>query len=137
MRNFRITVDGKPYVVSVEELDAVDGAAVAAPTTAATPPSVKSHVAPTSPGPGAATPPPATGPAARAGVGDVASPLAGTVVGVEVAVGQVVHQGEAVVVLEAMKMNTHVTASRSGTVTAIYVKPGETVSEGQILLSTG
>ncbi|NBB71735.1 MAG: biotin/lipoyl-binding protein, partial [Alphaproteobacteria bacterium] len=69
------------------------------------------------------------------GLGDVASPLAGTVVEVHVKAGDPVNQGQPVVTLEAMKMNTTVTASRTGTVKNVAVQAGASVSEGQVLLS--
>jgi biotin carboxyl carrier protein len=83
-------------------------------------------------------PPPAAGsaaPAVAAQPGDVASPLAGTVVKVEVAVGDKVTQGQPVLVLEAMKMNTSVTAPRDGSVSAIAVTAGTSVGEGQVLMT--
>lgn len=136
MRNFRITVEGKPYLVTVEEVDATDTQSVAP---VATQSSARPHAPAVPATPAAAVSPsaPAAHPVVSGGGGDIVSPLAGTVVSVDVSVGQVVQQGQAVMVLEAMKMNTHVTASRSGTVNAIHVTPGVAVSEGQLLLSTG
>jgi len=57
------------------------------------------------------------------------------VVKVEVAVGATVTQGQAVLTLEAMKMNTSVTAPRSGTVDSVAVTAGTSVSEGQLLMT--
>jgi oxaloacetate decarboxylase alpha subunit len=50
-----------------------------------------------------------------------------------VSVGQEVSQGETVVVLEAMKMNTPMAAPRAGKVTAIAVRAGQAVEVGQLL----
>ncbi|MBT8420341.1 MAG: biotin/lipoyl-binding protein, partial [Gammaproteobacteria bacterium] len=66
---------------------------------------------------------------------DKASPLAGVVVAVDVSVGQQVSAGDIVVVIEAMKMKTKVTAHKAGAVTNIAVKPGDGVAAGQILLT--
>lgn len=135
MRNFRITVDGTPYEVSVEELDASDAGAAMSASHATAAPRAATPVARSAPA-ASPTAPPVT----RAGVaapGDVASPLAGTVVSVEVTPGQQVNEGQPLVVLEAMKMNTHITASHSGTVSAVFVAAGASVTEGQILLSIG
>lgn len=130
MRNFRITVDGTPYEVSVEELDAV------APDSAS--PSPAPSPAPRPARPAAAAAPAAQPPAAAdSGAGDVPSPLAGTVVSVDVAVGQHVTKSQQLVVLEAMKMNTYITAPRDGRITAINVAAGTAVAEGQSLLSIG
>ncbi|PLX75629.1 MAG: acetyl-CoA carboxylase biotin carboxyl carrier protein subunit [Azoarcus sp.] len=133
MRNFRITVDGTPYEVSVEELDAV------APSSASPSPAPSPAPVPRPARPAAAATPAAPPPAAAAdgGAGDVPSPLAGTVVSVDVAVGQHVTKSQQLVVLEAMKMNTYITAPRDGRITAINVAAGTAVAEGQSLLSIG
>ncbi|MGH8972415.1 MAG: biotin/lipoyl-containing protein, partial [Acidimicrobiia bacterium] len=69
-----------------------------------------------------------------AGTGTVASPMQGTIVKTLVAVGDEVETGQAVVVLEAMKMENHVVAERAGTVTEIRVSPGDTVGTGDVLV---
>jgi acetyl-CoA/propionyl-CoA carboxylase biotin carboxyl carrier protein len=69
-----------------------------------------------------------------AGSGRVASPMQGTIVKILVSVGEVVETGQAVVVLEAMKMENHVAAERSGTVTEVRVSPGDTVGTGDVLV---
>jgi pyruvate carboxylase len=46
-----------------------------------------------------------------------------------------VARGEALVAIEAMKMETHVIAEREATVTQVHVKPGDTVSPGDLLVS--
>jgi len=48
-----------------------------------------------------------------------------------------VKEGDQVVVLEAMKMLTGVFANHAGTVTAIHVKPGDTIDSGQAVISIG
>ncbi len=66
--------------------------------------------------------------------GDVVAPMQGTIVKVLVAVGQEVKAGEAVVVLEAMKMENQLQADKAGTVKAINVKPGDKVGSGDVLV---
>jgi biotin carboxyl carrier protein len=61
--------------------------------------------------------------------------MAGKVVGIDVQPGQSVEEGENLITLEAMKMNTFVTAPQSGTVASIEVKVGDPVEEGQALLT--
>jgi acetyl-CoA/propionyl-CoA carboxylase biotin carboxyl carrier protein len=61
------------------------------------------------------------------------SPMQGTIVKVAVANGDVVAEGDLVVVLEAMKMEQPLTAHRSGTITGLGAAPGETVSAGAII----
>lgn len=67
--------------------------------------------------------------------GGVPSPLAGKVVSIDVSEGDTVTAGQQVVTLEAMKMNTVVSAPAGGTVKAIQVTAGDSVEEGQSLLT--
>ena len=131
MKRLRISVEGKTYEVEVELLDegfhthsprptSVASSRVAAPVTAA--PAAKAAPA---------------APSGPAGDGDVVSPLAAVVVSIDVAVGDTVQAGQQVVTLEAMKMNTIVSAAAAGTVTAIRVAAGDAVEEGQPMLSIG
>ena len=68
------------------------------------------------------------------GSGDVAVPMQGTIVKVLVEVGQTVQAGQAVVVLEAMKMENQIQAEKSGTVKEIRVAPGDTVGSGDVVV---
>jgi acetyl-CoA/propionyl-CoA carboxylase biotin carboxyl carrier protein len=72
-----------------------------------------------------------------AGSGEVASPMQGTIVKTLVAVGDAVEVGQAVVVLEAMKMENHINAEKAGTVSEVRVSPGDTVGPGDILVVIG
>ena len=67
----------------------------------------------------------------------MASPLAAVVVSIDVNVGDAVTEGQKVVTLEAMKMNTIVAAPAAGTVKAILVAAGDGVEEGQALVEVG
>ena len=69
-----------------------------------------------------------------AGSGQVAVPMEGTIVKVLVEGGQEVAEGEAVVVLEAMKMENNINADKSGTVTELKVSPGDTVGAGDVVV---
>jgi acetyl-CoA/propionyl-CoA carboxylase biotin carboxyl carrier protein len=66
--------------------------------------------------------------------GDVVAPMQGTIVKVLVTVGQEVGVGDAVVVLEAMKMENQLQADKAGTVKAINVQPGDKVGAGDVLV---
>lgn len=66
---------------------------------------------------------------------DINAPLAGTVFGVKVATNQSVKEGDVLLVLEAMKMETEIRASSDGMVVDICVKEGDTISVGDKLLS--
>ena len=69
-----------------------------------------------------------------AGSGDVTAPMQGTIVKVNVTVGQSVAVGDAVVVLEAMKMENQITAEKAGTVAKVNVAQGATVGAGDVLV---
>lgn len=117
MKNYRITVNGKTYDVTVEETGA---SAPAAPVAAATAPAKAA---------------PAAAPAAPSGAEKVTSPMPGTVLAVKVAVGQSVKKGETVVLLEAMKMENEIPAPRDGVIASISVNKGSSVQAGDLLLS--
>ncbi len=126
MKHLRITVDGKSYDVHVEVLGEEGGPVqplIGTPVRAA---SVAAPAAAPAPAPKAA--------ATAAGDGSLTSPLAAVVVSVDVAIGQTVQAGQQVLTLEAMKMNTVVSATQAGTVKSIAVKQGDSVDEGQELL---
>ena len=115
MKRLRITVEGKTYDVTVEVLDGSGAAPHALPPAAA------HAVRPA---------------AAHAGEAmSVVSQLAGTVVSIQATIGQAVAAGEQLLIVEAMKMNTAITAPRAGTVTAIAVEAGTVIEEGQVLVT--
>ena len=58
----------------------------------------------------------------------------GLVIKVNVEPGQAVEAGEVLMVLEAMKMETNMTAPRAGTVKSVHVKPGDPVKVDQLLV---
>jgi len=64
----------------------------------------------------------------------VASPLAGTLVRVEVTAGQRVAEGELLAVVEAMKMETPLLAPFAGTVVGVPATPGAPVAAGQVVV---
>jgi len=64
---------------------------------------------------------------------ELAAPITGTVWKVEKAAGEQVAEGEAIVILESMKMEIPVEAPRAGQVREVRVQPGQAVKEGQIL----
>jgi biotin carboxyl carrier protein len=65
----------------------------------------------------------------------VPSPLAGRVTAVIVTVGQEVKEGDHLITLEAMKMNTFVFAPKSGKIAEVKAAVGDTVEEGQALVT--
>jgi acetyl-CoA/propionyl-CoA carboxylase biotin carboxyl carrier protein len=77
------------------------------------------------------------GHAGGAGSGHVTVPMQGTIVKVLVAVGDQVDVGQAVTVLEAMKMENNITAEVAGTVTEVRVAPGDAVGAGDVVVVIG
>jgi biotin carboxyl carrier protein len=128
MKRLKVTVEGKSYEVEVEILD--EGGTEAAPRRGSS--GASSRVA----APVAAAKPKAApaAPASGGGGNTVPSPLGAVVVSIDVNVGDAVTEGQQVATLEAMKMNTIVTAPTAGTVKTILVKPGDGVEEGQALI---
>ena len=66
---------------------------------------------------------------------EVVAPLAGNVFTINVSVGQIINEGDTVLVLEAMKMETDIRASVSGTVSEIRVQAGDAVKVWDVLLT--
>ena len=71
---------------------------------------------------------------AAAGAGSVTAMMPGAILKVLVAEGDVVQEGEVVVILEAMKMENEIHAHRSGVVRKVHVAPGDGVENGQALV---
>jgi biotin carboxyl carrier protein len=89
------------------------------------------------PPPAASAPkPPAASIPAPSASGDKVckSTIVGIVVKVLVKVGQAVHAGDTLIVLEAMKMESNVGSPISGTIKAIFVNAGDSVKKGQVMV---
>jgi glutaconyl-CoA/methylmalonyl-CoA decarboxylase subunit gamma len=131
IKKLRVTVDGKPYEVSVEVPDDPDVVPSAPPP----PSSAPAAAIPASPPPLARQDAPTASHAS--GAGDVPSPLAGRVISIAAKAGQEVRENDHLLTLEAMKMNTFVFAPKAGTVLEIKVAVGDAVAEGQSLARIG
>ena len=120
MKNYTITVNGIAYDVTVEE-----GTGAAAPAAAKAPAAPKAA-------PKAA---PAAAPKAAGGAGSikVEAGAAGKVFKLEKKVGDAVKRGDAVVIIEAMKMEIPVVAPEDGTVASIDVAVGDMIEAGAVL----
>lgn len=117
MKNYTITVNGNVYDVVVEEGASTGAAPVAAAAPKAAP-KAASKAAPK---------------AAGAGSVKVEAGAAGKVFKIEANVGQAVKKGDAVVIIEAMKMEIPVVAPQDGTVASIDVAVGDAIEAGAVL----
>ena len=112
---YTVELEGKAFVVKVSEGGDI------------------THITPT------ATP--ATAPQAvqsapsSANAEPVRAPMAGTILKVEVAEGQQVAEGDVLLILEAMKMETQICAAKAGRVQGISIKQGDSVAVEQVMMS--
>ena len=121
----KITIDGKVYEVEVEAVDS------ASPAQA--PRSYAVQSAPVRVPGGAA--PEAAAPSGPVNEEKVCrSPVAGIVVRVAAQPGQSIQVGDILLVLEAMKMETNITAPLQGKVSAVKAAAGESVQVGQVVV---
>ena len=110
MKKYKVTVNGNVYEIELEEINAAD---------------VKSAPAAQKPAE------PVSAPAA--GGETVASPMPGTILGVNVANGQAVKKGDVLMMLEAMKMENEIVAPCDGTIASVAVTKGSSVETGTVL----
>ncbi len=158
-RSFNVFVDDEFFEVSVDE---PGGAPIVTYAQPPAPPAAMPHgqlqpvlqspvavqPAPVAPAPSAPTPPPApksTSPKPAASTSSISetdgtplkAPMPGMIVRYEKEVGDLVSEGEAVVLLEAMKMENALPAPVSGTIKAINYKIGDSVSKNDVLCIIG
>lgn len=129
-RTFNVFVDNEYFNV---EVDPVGGAPMIAVPQATQPVAVAAPAAPTPPATAKQTAP---SPAAAAGT-LLLAPMPGMIVKYELKVGDTVKKGDAVVVLEAMKMENSLPAPCDGTIKAIDFEIGDTIAKGAVLCVIG
>lgn len=119
---YKVTLNNRVYEVEVEQGEAmlVDEYELAAPA------------APAAPVPAAAAAAPAAAVSVAAGE-PVKSPMPGNILRIEVAQGQQVKEGDVIMILEAMKMENEIVATKSGTIAQIAVSKGAVVETGAVL----
>ena len=114
MRKFVVNVNGNSYQVEVEEIGAGESVQVVS-------------------APKAAAPAPAAKPVVKGSGEALKSPMPGMVMKFLVNEGDTVKKGQAVIILEAMKMENEIMAPADGTVAAVAVTKGATVESGAVL----
>lgn len=129
MKKYNVTVNGVVYEVVVEE---ADGTAVSAP--AAAPAPVAAPVA--APAPKAA---PAAAPKASGAQGSikVVAPMPGTILKLNVKVGDTLKANDLVCILEAMKMENEIFTAEGGVVKSIEAAQGASVNAGDVIITLG
>ena len=133
LRKFKIKVDGKEYLVEMEEIGAVAPAAPVAPAPVAPAPV---PAAPASEPAAEASPAPAAPVSvALAGADAMPSPMPGTILRILVNVGDTVAENQPLMILEAMKMENEIVASKAGVVSGIHVANGQVVNPGDALIT--
>ena len=118
MKNYRITVNGVAYDVAVEELGAGEASAAPVSTPAAVPAPAKKAAPKTS---------------GSAGAVKITAPMPGKIVAVKGQAGASVKKGDAVLVLEAMKMGNEICAAQDGVIASVEVAVGDMVEGGDVL----
>ena len=111
---YTVEVEGKAFVVKVSDGGDISQLTAAAPAASSAPAQAAAPA-------GAGTP--------------VTAPLAGTIWKVIAAEGQTVAEGDVLLILEAMKMETEIRAAQAGTVRGIAVKSGDAVAVGDTLMT--
>lgn len=132
MKKYNVTVNGMTYEVLVEEAGVVS-APVAAPAAPAAAPAAPVAPAPT-PAPAAA---PAPAPSGAQGSIKVTAPMPGTILKMNVKVGDTIKANDLVCILEAMKMENEIFAAEGGTVKSIDAPQGTSVNSGDVIITLG
>lgn len=146
MRNFKFTINGNDYVVSIKNIEdniaemEVNGSPYTVEVNqtlepSKTPKLVRSVSVPsTDIHPSVAK---TSNPQGPKGTGNIKSPLPGVILDIYIKVGDRVKVGQKLLVLEAMKMENLIESDKEGTITAISKQKGDSVMEGDVLISIG
>lgn len=126
LRKFKITIDGKTYLVEMEEIGGAPAAQPAPAAPAATP--TPAPAAPAAPAPAA--------PVAPTGEGEVVTaPMPGKVTKILVKDGDAVTENQPLMILEAMKMENEIVAPKAGTIGQVLATLNQNVNSGDNLIS--
>lgn len=139
MNKFKITIDGNNYEVTVNVTDhnkanvEVNGisydVSYESKNTVAPSSVTRKSTAPGTPQVHVSAPP-----AAATGINSIKAPLPGTIMAINVKVGDQVKRGDTLIVMEAMKMENNIMANKDGQVKAIHVSNGQAVAQDDKLI---
>ena len=115
MKNYKVNVNGTDYIISIELMSDEEAAKAKASA------------------PAAPTAAPAAAPVAAGEGAEVAAPMQGTILSVNVSNGASVKQGDVLFILEAMKMENEIMSPCDGTITSVCVANGDSVANGTVL----
>ena len=127
LRKFKIAIDGKEYLVEMEEIGGVQQP-VQAPVAAA-------PAAPVAAPAEQAAPAPAAAPVSAASGDAMTAPMPGTILRLLVNIGDEVKENQPLMILEAMKMENEVVANHARKVAGIHVNQGQVVNAGDALIT--
>ena len=145
MKNYKVTVNGNVYDVTVEETTGAYYAPVApvmqaqapiqAPVMQAAPVQAQPQALASEAAPQEAAPATPTAPSVSGAQGSlkVTAPMPGKILNVIAQPGTSVKKGETIIILEAMKMENEIVAPQDGTVATINVATGASVESGSLL----
>ena len=127
LRKFKIAIDGKEYLVEMEEIGGVQQP-------------VQAPAAPVAPVAAPAAAPaeqaaPVAAPVSAASGDAMTAPMPGTILRLLVNIGDEVKENQPLMILEAMKMENEVVANHAGKVAGIHVNQGQVVNAGDALIT--
>lgn len=146
MKRYKFKINGNSYDVKIDSIEEnhavvdVNGVSYEVElekksTVIKTPKLVRSVAIPTTDSSAATAK--TSSPLAPKGGGTIKSPLPGVILKVHVKVGDIVNLSQELVTLEAMKMENSIQADKAGVVQAIHFNTGDSVMEGDVLLTIG
>ena len=131
-----LTVNGMPYDVMIENYDEIGAGLASEPAAPPTParqrPVPKPSPAPRKPAMNTAARPVSS--LSTAGDGVIVAQIPGRILAVHVSVGDAVKKGQTVAIMEAMKMENNVLATKDGIVREVNVQKGSEVATGDVMI---
>lgn len=137
LKKFRIKINEKEYIVEMEDLNPEVQFQTTSPQEMSQPtiPVESTAVSKDTP---ATQKPESSTPSRQLGAGEeVTAPMPGTILDIHVKEGDTVTEEQAILVLEAMKMENQIVSPVNGTITSILVQKGQAVDVGEVLFTVG